>query len=57
MHDQLSPSGQGGHGIDPDYRGINRHSPAPHAGAAADYHRAGLRLFLASERVEVVKEV
>ena len=57
MHAQCCPSGQGGHGVDSDHRGVNRYSPAPHAGAAADYHRLGLRLFLASERVEVVKEV
>ena len=57
MHAQCRPSGPSGHGVDPDYRGINRHSLATHAGAAADYYRAGLWFFLASERVEVVKEV
>ena len=57
MHDQLSPSGQGGHGINPDYRGADRYSPARDAGAAADYRGPGLRLFLASERVEVAAVV
>ena len=54
MHDQLSPSGPSGHGINPDYRGINRYSPTPDAGAAAHYYRSSLWLFLASERAEVV---
>ena len=57
MHDQLSPSGQGGHGVDSDHRGIDRYSPAPDARVAADYYRSGFWLFLASERAEVVKEV
>ena len=57
MHAQRCPSGPSGHGINPDYRGLNRHSPAPDAGAAVDYYRAGFRLFLASERVEVVADL
>ena len=57
MYAQCCPSGPSGHGINPDYRGADRYSPARDAGAAADYHRLGLRLFLASERAEVVKEV
>ena len=57
MHDQLSPSGPSGHGINPDYRGLDCYTPARDAGAAADYYRSGFRLFLASERVEVVEEV
>ncbi len=55
--DQLSPSGPSGHGIDPDYRGLDRYTPARDAGAAAHYYRSGLRLFLASERVEVVEDL
>ena len=54
---QCCPSGQGGHGIDSDHRGLDRHSTAADAGAAADYPRAGFRFLLASERVEVVAEV
>jgi hypothetical protein len=54
MYAQCCPSGPSGHGINPDYRGLNRYSPTADAGAAAHYYRAGLRLFLASERVEVV---
>ena len=56
MHAQRCPSGPSGHGINPDYRGLDRYSPAPDAGTAAHYYRAGLWLFLASERVEVVAD-
>ena len=56
MHAQRCPSGPSGHGINPDYRGLNRYTPARDAGAAAHHYRAGLWLFLASERVEVVAD-
>ncbi len=56
MYAQCCPSGPSGHGINPDYRGLNRYSPTPDAGAAVDHYRAGLRLFLASERIEVVAD-
>ena len=55
MYAQCCPSGPSGHGINPDHRGLDRYSPAPDARAAAHYYRSGLRLFLASERVEVVE--
>ncbi len=57
MYAQCCPSGPSGHGINPDYRGLDRYSPAPDAGTAADHRGSGLRLFLASERVEVVADL
>ena len=56
MYAQCCPSGPSGHGINPDHRGLDRYTPARDAGAAVDYYRAGLWLFLASERVEVVED-
>ena len=57
LHAQRCPSGQGGHGVDPDHRGVDCHSPAPHAGATVDHPGPCLRFLLASERAEVVAEV
>ena len=56
-HAQRRPGGQGGHGLGDDHRGLDRHSPAPHAGPAAHHPRPGLRLLLASERAEVAQEM
>ncbi len=56
-HAQRYPAGSGGHGVDPDHRGIDRHSPAPDAWPTAHRPRFGVRFLLASERTETAEEV